>query len=78
MAATNSPRGSQKNSSGDSELGPGLTQEELSSNGSSWRQKFTANAYGSHSESSRPKRRGRKPRTVTSVAPPSADSEKAE
>lgn len=76
MAETNSPRDSLKSSSDDSEPGPGLRQGELSSEGSSWRQKFMANAYGRNSASLRRKRTAKKRPTGTSAGRPSADSEK--
>ena len=77
MARKTSTRSaSRKNLSADTDLGANQKQEELSTDGASWRQKYTANVYGSRSELLPRKRTAPGAQKGTSAPPPSDDSEK--
>ncbi len=78
MARTPSQKISRRSSSAGTASDPKPKQEELFSNGSSWRSKFTANAYGSRSELLPRKPIPQDSQIVTSAPPPSEDLEKAE
>lgn len=76
MAKTHSRTASATGSREDSGLGRNLKQEKLSTDGSSWRAKFMANAYGHNFESSRRRRTAKETQGTTSAEAPSAGSEK--
>ncbi len=69
---------SKRNSRDATALGQNLTQGELSTDGSGWRARFTANAYGRKFELSPPRPTELENRRGTSAEPHSADSESKE